>query len=173
MASMGKQIQGIRRKKGLSQEELAQAIGSTKSAISRYESGKRQPRLEQLQRIASALDVPIYELLGLIDEGDGLFSARLSDDLVKALGLDSLQEDEYAVGTIDPTSGFAKALAQSLWGASTKERLESAFERLNEEGQQKAVERVEELTEIPKYQRKKDSTDDQTVKDADGPSDND
>lgn len=29
----------------------------------------------------------------------------------------------------------------------------SAFELLNEEGQQKAVERVEELTEIPKYQK--------------------
>lgn len=34
------------------------------------------------------------------------------------------------------------------------ERLLLAFNQLNAAGQQKAVERVEELTEIPKYQRK-------------------
>lgn len=34
-----------------------------------------------------------------------------------------------------------------------KTTLESLFQKLNEEGQQKAVERVEELTEIPKYQK--------------------
>ena len=32
-------------------------------------------------------------------------------------------------------------------------KLVAAFSLLNEEGQQKAVERVEELTEIPKYQK--------------------
>lgn len=31
--------------------------------------------------------------------------------------------------------------------------IEDAFSKLNEEGQQKAIERVEELTEIPKYQK--------------------
>lgn len=36
-----------------------------------------------------------------------------------------------------------------------KERLEDAFQSLTDDGQQKAVERVEELTEIPKYQREK------------------
>ena len=31
--------------------------------------------------------------------------------------------------------------------------LQTAFDQLNDEGQQKALERVEELTEIPKYQK--------------------
>lgn len=35
-----------------------------------------------------------------------------------------------------------------------EEKLALYFDKLNEEGQQKAIERVEELTEIPKYQRK-------------------
>ena len=52
-----------RQERGLSQEELAQIINSTKSAISRYESGKRQPRIEQLKSIASALDVDVNWLM--------------------------------------------------------------------------------------------------------------
>lgn len=38
-----------------------------------------------------------------------------------------------------------------------EERLLYAFDQLNESGQAKAVERVEELTEIPKYQKKPSS----------------
>lgn len=37
---------------------------------------------------------------------------------------------------------------------STKDRLLKAFERLNNDGQKTAIERIEELSEIPKYQRK-------------------
>jgi len=37
---------------------------------------------------------------------------------------------------------------------NSKDKLLIYFDSLNEEGQQKAVERVEELTEIPKYQKK-------------------
>ena len=43
-----------------------------------------------------------------------------------------------------------EAISSSNYGA----RLALAFSWLNETGQQKAVERVEELTEIPKYQKK-------------------
>ena len=34
-------------------------------------------------------------------------------------------------------------------------KIKQAFDSLNREGQQKAIERVQELTEIPKYQAKK------------------
>lgn len=34
-----------------------------------------------------------------------------------------------------------------------KDRIDAALDRLNDEGQEKAAERVEELTEIPKYQK--------------------
>lgn len=57
MDAIGERIKKARQAKGLSQEELAQIINSTKSAISRYESGKRQPRLDQLHRIAVVLQV--------------------------------------------------------------------------------------------------------------------
>lgn len=37
--------------------------------------------------------------------------------------------------------------------ATPKDRIDAALDRLNDEGQEKAAERVEELTEIPKYQK--------------------
>lgn len=46
-------------------------------------------------------------------------------------------------------------------------RLSSAFDQLNELGQEKAVERVEELAEIPKYQRPPEMP----PEDTDGPTD--
>lgn len=58
--------------------------------------------------------------------------------------------------------GMAEALEMTLadfmWGVTERDRasknlLLEAFDQLNDAGQQKAVERVEELTEIPKYQK--------------------
>ena len=40
-------------------------------------------------------------------------------------------------------------------GSRNKALLNEAFDKLNEKGQQKALERVEELTEIPRYQKDK------------------
>lgn len=37
--------------------------------------------------------------------------------------------------------------------ATPKDRIDAALDRLNDEGQEKAAERVEELAEIPKYQK--------------------
>lgn len=42
-----------------------------------------------------------------------------------------------------------------IYGEGIKDRIDAALDRLNDEGQEKAAERVEELTEIPKYQRQK------------------
>ena len=63
MESIGDRIRIARKEKNISQEELAEAIGSTKSAISRYESDKRQPRIEQLQRIAEVLGITVEYFL--------------------------------------------------------------------------------------------------------------
>lgn len=45
--------------------------------------------------------------------------------------------------------------AQDWKESSDRGKLNAAFDQLNAAGQQKPVERVEELTEIPKYQREK------------------
>jgi len=44
----------IRMERGLTQEALARRIGTTKSAISRLESGRHRPNVDTLERVARA-----------------------------------------------------------------------------------------------------------------------
>lgn len=48
-----------RRKKGLTQEELAKKVGTKQSAIARIESGDTNPTILFLEKLASALDTKL------------------------------------------------------------------------------------------------------------------
>lgn len=47
----------------LTQEELAEKLSVTRQAISNYETGKTQPDIETLIKIASILEVSVEELI--------------------------------------------------------------------------------------------------------------
>ena len=51
-------------KKNMSQQELADALGISKSSINMYERGERQPNFEVLEAIADFFNVDIDYLLG-------------------------------------------------------------------------------------------------------------
>lgn len=59
LKELGQKIQSAREEKGLSQEELALAIGCSQSALSNYEKGKRHIYLAQLEKLAATLDKPL------------------------------------------------------------------------------------------------------------------
>jgi transcriptional regulator with XRE-family HTH domain len=54
--ALAAQVAEERRRRGLSQRQLAELCGTTQSAIARLESGARAPRLDTLLRVANALD---------------------------------------------------------------------------------------------------------------------
>lgn len=56
----GDKIKLYRKEKGLSQEQLAQQIGVTKSTVSKYELGHLDISLEVLHKIADILEVPFF-----------------------------------------------------------------------------------------------------------------
>ena len=160
--SIGERIQEARKKKKLTQKELAQKLGLATGTIQQYELNKRQPRLDLLREIAAALDISIFELMGATDEGNGLVSFTIPDWLMRRSGLDvNGNEEEYYSGYIEPNSDFAHSLAEYLWGTPLQKQLDEAFNKLNLEGKEKAIERIEELAEIPRYTR--------GVEDADNP----
>ena len=64
--SIGKKIDYIRRKKGLSQTELGKAVGTTKKTIIEYE-GKNKIPFDKLKKIAVALGTTTDYLLGVSD----------------------------------------------------------------------------------------------------------
>ena len=59
----GGNIKAARKAAGLTQAALAEKCGLATVTVRQYESGKREPRLEQLQRIAAALNVSVGYLL--------------------------------------------------------------------------------------------------------------
>ena len=60
-------IKEVRKKKGLSLQQVADAVGVGNNTISRYETGKREPKLETWQKLATFFNVSIPYLQG-IDE---------------------------------------------------------------------------------------------------------
>ena len=59
----GATIKTIRESKGLIQAELADQIGVTPKAVSKWETGKGFPDISLLESLASALDTSIIELM--------------------------------------------------------------------------------------------------------------
>lgn len=64
MSAFSEAIYSLRRKSGLTQAELAQAVGMSKSAISMYECGKREPEFDILEAFADYFHVSVNYLLG-------------------------------------------------------------------------------------------------------------
>ena len=62
--SVGDHIKNARKSAGLTQKELAEKCGTAEITIRQYESNKREPRNEQLMKIARILNVELYDLLG-------------------------------------------------------------------------------------------------------------
>ncbi|MDN4593541.1 helix-turn-helix domain-containing protein [Polycladomyces subterraneus] len=68
-------LKQLRRQKNLTQEQLGQQVGVTKVSISLYESGRRNPDLETITKIADVLEVSVDYLLGRTDAPDRTIAA--------------------------------------------------------------------------------------------------
>ena len=63
-------IEGLVRRHG-SVNAAARAIGMPQATLHRLYNGERRPTLETLRMIAKGLDMPLYKLVKLIDDGGG------------------------------------------------------------------------------------------------------
>lgn len=61
--NLGERLRHYRRTNNLSQKELADKLGCTKSSISMYENNQRQPRLDMLSEMARLFRVDMNTLL--------------------------------------------------------------------------------------------------------------
>lgn len=67
-------IKDIRVRKGLTQSEVASALGVSSVVYSRYENGKRQPSIDTLIQMADIFGVTVDYLLGRQDIEDSTLS---------------------------------------------------------------------------------------------------
>jgi transcriptional regulator with XRE-family HTH domain len=63
-SAAGHIIRMLRESRGLTSDELGQAIGVTAGHIRHIERGERRPRLDHCQAIASHLGVPVARIVG-------------------------------------------------------------------------------------------------------------
>ncbi|WP_240644114.1 helix-turn-helix transcriptional regulator [Antribacter gilvus] len=61
--TIGRRIRHLRTAKGMTLEDLANAVGRAPSQVSTLENGKREPKFSQLQAVARALGASVDELL--------------------------------------------------------------------------------------------------------------
>ena len=69
---MPNRLKEIRQEKNLSQTDIAKALGVTRQAISLYEKGDREPKLETWQKLADFFNVPVDYLLGISKDSSTL-----------------------------------------------------------------------------------------------------
>lgn len=87
---LNEKIQELRKKKGLTQEELAKELYVSRTAISKWESGRGMPNIESLRAIAEFFSVTVDELLSSdeilsLAEKDGKRKEKHFRDLVYGL----------------------------------------------------------------------------------------
>lgn len=61
---LSENIYSLRRKSGMSQEQLAEKIGVSRQAISKWEGGLSTPELDKLKSLSECFQVSIDELTG-------------------------------------------------------------------------------------------------------------
>lgn len=80
MQDFGKRLKELRENAGLTQQQLAERIWVSKSAISNYELYERNPSPEILIKLARVFHVSTDYLLGLDEEKHSLNIDGLSDE---------------------------------------------------------------------------------------------
>ena len=138
MGTLGENLRAARVAAKLTQEDLAEKLGTTKSAISRYEQGKREPALAQIAKIAAALNVRIDSLLE-----PEIFESP--EDFDKECKRRTSQAGGEQVTVIHKAGGEVQIIDHQ------KERLLSTYERLDGEDRQNLVRHGELLANQPKY----------------------
>ena len=127
--TIGERIRNARKARTLTQKQLGELAGIAEPTIRRYELGRLKPKFETIVKIADALNESVWELYSNHE-------------------LDSVTLDQFD----ESTKKIAYFVREYSNAEETTQRLLEAFRKLNIMGRKIAIERVEELVEIPRYQ---------------------
>ena len=104
MAQFDKILKLLRAEKAMSQQDLADALGISKSAINMYERGERQPNFETLESIADYFNVDIDYLLGRTNK-----TTKIINPNTMAAHFDGDEYTEEELNKIKEFAAFVKS----------------------------------------------------------------
>ena len=143
MSHFANGLKRLRIERGLTQSALAKELNVTQNAIFNWENEKREPNLEMIRKIADYFNTSLVYLL------DGKEEAKTPPKFIAYDENGNEIKDGKVPKFTEPSMSIEEAIAEAE--ADELERLQNAYKRLNRKGKIKAVERVEELTEVPRY----------------------
>ena len=123
MSNFSNTLLYLRQRAGMSQQELAEKSGCSRSAIGMYETGKREPDLETLEIFADVFNVDMDFLTGRVESSE--WSVRFRKKLeevtgaadrsdLEAVGLDTREIDLVISGASKLTFDYACDIADAL-----------------------------------------------------------
>lgn len=83
-------LKDLRKEKGMTQIELATALGVSSGTVAMWETGKRKPSFEMFEKLTQVFDKRIDYILGTSDDPT---PAKLNDMEVAQLGNWAMQEE--------------------------------------------------------------------------------
>lgn len=110
--NLGENLRKLRKENGLSQEQLADSLNISRQAISKWESGKAYPDIENLIQLRSIFkvtldDLIINETLGKVKEVEN--DTKVIESLNDNYEDDEDEEDDFSVNLI--IGGFIIGMA--------------------------------------------------------------
>jgi transcriptional regulator with XRE-family HTH domain len=130
LEGLARRIRALRERRGLTQEDFAKACGISVSFASQLERGERSPSYDTLLQVASALALPLSELLREPDPAVDEAAARLLE-FVRTRSLDCAQ--------VERLLGVARVLFEEVPAAGEPSAPREAGPRCREPGCARAV----------------------------------
>ena len=93
MATTAERIKQLRKKKGISQSELAELIGVKNNTVSTWESGTRKPDFDALNLLSNYFEVSFEYILGSSDKEEA--RVKPTQDELDELALSALADELY------------------------------------------------------------------------------
>ena len=132
--NFGVRLKKLRKKAGLTQEELAEKAGVSNITISQWENGIYAPTMTRIKALAQALNVPESDLLNdpPPNSGEWVITLKVNNKLEK--------EEINLIGNVQPVTSIqatpdgCAVTIQAGWDMlKTKKQLEQLFKRVLKE----------------------------------------
>lgn len=82
MTSFSERLKELRKRNNLTQQELADKVGTNRVNVTKWETGRTEPTLENIVKLSKILDTTTDELLGRnINFGDTILNKKYKYDL--------------------------------------------------------------------------------------------
>jgi transcriptional regulator with XRE-family HTH domain len=148
---MGERIKQERRSHNISQSELAVRSGLSMASIRRYESGERIPKVSDAEKIADALGVTVYFLMGRTSFRD-IGGETWANEDGRTI---TYSAKNYARLSAEEREKIEDELTQVSMINKTREEYEKkilfSFNMLSDSGKDEAIKRVGEMTMLEEY----------------------